>query len=386
MNKNIFNEDFAKDFFSNNFGKKYLYKKKAISNTLDLMSLDILNQILTIRSNWNNKNFKMMLDKKSINYSEYSSMFSEPLGEVWRPDINKVQNWIAKGCSIILNDISGINSGLIKITNELQSLTNGRCQGNLYFSMESRKAFGPHCDDHDVFALHVDGEKVWNIYENTEKNPINHPIFKHSEDERVEKAGKLIDQITLKPGDLLYLPRGQYHDALASKSGSIHIAFGLTYFKPIDLLSLMWEKFVISDCMREDFDKNSTKKELKNHLKKLSIELAKIIDNDQTVEILSENIKKWPYHIKDYNLNNIVKEERKFKVLKSIKIVKKGLETFITNGKNAVLIPKEYEDITSYIFKQEYITYNLINAKFNNLSEQKIRDCIEKLNNMKVLE
>ena len=386
MNKNIFNEDFAKDFFSNNFGKKYLYKKQAISNTLELMSLDILNQILTIRSNWNNKNFKMMLDKKPINYSEYSSLFVEPLGEVWRPDINKVQNWIAKGCSIILNDISGINSGLIKITNELQGLTNGRCQGNLYFSMESRKAFGPHCDDHDVFALHVDGEKVWNIYENTEKNPINHPIFKYSEDERVEKAGKLIDQITLKPGDLLYLPRGQYHDALASKSGSIHIAFGLTYFKPIDLLSLMWEKFVISDCMREDFDKNSTKKELKNHLKKLSIELAKIIDNDQTVEILSENIKKWPYHIQDYNLNNIVKEERKFKVLKSIKIEKKGLETFITNGKNAVLIPKEYEDITSYIFKQEYITYNLINAKFNNLSEQKIRDCIEKLNNMKVLE
>ena len=386
MNKNIFNEDFAKDFFSNNFGKKYLYKKQAISNTLELMSLDILNQILTIRSNWNNKNFKMMLDKKPINYSEYSSLFVEPLGEVWRPDINKVQNWIAKGCSIILNDISGINSGLIKITNELQSLTNGRCQGNLYFSMESRKAFGPHCDDHDVFALHVDGEKVWNIYENTEKNPINHPIFKYSEDERVKKAGKLIDQITLKPGDLLYLPRGQYHDALASKSGSIHIAFGLTYFKPIDLLSLMWEKFVISDCMREDFDKNSTKKELKNHLKKLSIELAKIIDNDQTVEILSENIKKWPYHIQGYNLNNIVKEERKFKVLKSIKIEKKGLETFITNGKNAVLIPKEYEDITRYIFKQEYITYNLINDKFNNLSEQKIRDCIEKLNNMKVLE
>ncbi len=83
-------------------------------------------------------------------------------------------------------------------------------------------------------------------------------------EERIKKAGRMIDQITLKPGDLLYLPRGQYHDALASKSGSIHIAFGLTYFKPIDLMGVTWEKLILNDFMRVDFNKNSTKENLKN--------------------------------------------------------------------------------------------------------------------------
>jgi len=239
------------------------------------MSLDILNEILSIRSNWNNKNFIMMLDRKPINYSEYTSLFLETAGKFLRPDVDKVQNWISRGSSIVLNEIDTMNTGLISVANELQNLTGGRCQGNLYFSMQSHQAFGPHCDEHDVFAIHFEGEKIWNIYENIELNPINHPNFKYSPEERIKKAGKLIDQVTLKPGDLLYLPRGQYHDALASKSGAIHVAFGLTYLKPIDIISVLWDKLINSDYMRQDIDKKSTKQDLKNHLKTKTLELEK---------------------------------------------------------------------------------------------------------------
>ena len=52
--------------------------------------------------------------------------------------------------------------------------------------------------------------------------------------------------------DLLYLLRGQYRDALASHNGAIHPAFDLTYFKPIDLLSHLWKKFIVNDNMRQD--------------------------------------------------------------------------------------------------------------------------------------
>ena len=65
--------------------------------------------------------------------------------------------------------------------------------------MASHKAFGPHFDLHDVFAIHFEGEKIWNIYENIENTPINHPAFRISPEERVQRAGKLIDQVTLNP-------------------------------------------------------------------------------------------------------------------------------------------------------------------------------------------
>ena len=143
--------------------------------------------------------------------------------------------------------------------------------------MESHQAFGPHCDEHDVFAFHFEGEKVWNIYENIEKNPINHPIFKYEPEERIKRAGKLIDQVTLKPGDLLYLPRGQYHDALASKNGAIHIAFGLTYFKSIDLMSSLWEKIILSDFMRKDVNLPNNNRDMAKYLEKFSKELEIIV-------------------------------------------------------------------------------------------------------------
>ena len=83
--------------------------------------------------------------------------------------------------------------------------------------------------------------------------------------------------MTLKPGDLLYLPRGQYYDALASKNGAMHIDFGLRYFKPIELMSVVWEKFILNNFIRQDINQNLSKHDLKNTLRKLCKELESIL-------------------------------------------------------------------------------------------------------------
>ena len=54
--------------------------------------------------------------------------------------------------------------------------------------------------------------------------------------------------------------------------------------------------------MRTDINKNSTKE----NLKKLSKELEKIINADQTNEVLIDSIKKWAFKIKEFSLNRIV--------------------------------------------------------------------------------
>ena len=385
MRTKIFSETFIKEFFSNNFGKNYLHKKKILQNSEEIMCLDILNKMLSIRSNWNNKNFKMILDRQPISYSNYSSVVLEHSSEVLRPDVDKVQNWILKGSSIILNEIEKLTNNLQDTVNDLQELTNGKCQGNLYFSMQSRQAFGPHCDDHDVFAFHFEGEKIWNIYENIEKNPINHPMFKYSAEEREKKAGKIIDQVTLQPGDLLYLPRGQYHDALASKNGAIHIAFGLTYFKPIDLLSLLWEKFIVNEYMRQDIEKNITNENLKNNLKKMSLEISSIINDEQNINLASQCIKNWPYNFKNYSLEEIMSKGKSYTVLNSIKIEKNGNDIFLSNGKDKVLIPNKYVESSKFILDHELFFEEDILNNFKHLPKELILECITNLHKMKVI-
>ena len=385
MRTTNFSENFINAFFVNNFGKNYLHKKNIIKNSQNIMNLSILNEILSKRSYWNNKNFKMVLDRQPINYSNFSSLVLEQGLEMLRPDVDKVQNWILKGSSLILNEIEKLTNNLQDTVNDLQELTNGKCQGNLYFSMQSRQAFGPHCDDHDVFALHFEGEKIWNIYENIEKNPINHPMFKYNAEEREKKAGKMIDQVTLQPGDLLYLPRGQYHDALASKNGAIHIAFGLTYFKPIDLLSLLWEKFIVNEYMRQDVEKNITHENLKNNLKKMSLEISNIINDEKNINLASQCIKNWPYNFKNYSLKEIMSKGKSYTVLNSIKIEKNGNDIFLSNGKDKVLIPNKYIEISKFILDHELFFEEDILNNFKHLPKELILECITNLHKMKVI-
>jgi hypothetical protein len=150
-------------------------------------------------------------------------------------------------------------------------------------------------------------------------------------------------------------------------------------------MATMWEKFIINDFMRKDIDKNSTREDLKNTLKDLSKELEKIINTDQTNEVLFDGIKKWPFETKEFSLNQIISEGRNYKVSKLIKIEKNEKQVYLTNGKDKVIIPDNYLDLTTYILSQEFITYNSINLHFKNLHENIIKDALEKLENMKVI-
>ena len=70
---------------------------------------------------------------------------------------------------------------------------------------------------------------------------------------------------------------------------------------------------------------------------------------------------------------------------KIIKIINTGNQSFLTNGKDKVEIPSNYLVIVNFILKHEIITTNLIISKFKNLSKQEINECLEQLNNMKVI-
>ena len=109
------------------------------------------------------------------------------------------------------------------------------------------QGFGAHFDTHDVYAVHVEGTKTWHIYEGRADDPIAHPMFKTLGREHHEKAkgAKLMD-VHMEPGDLLYLPRGQYHDALADEGGTMHIAFGITYPIGMDVMTFLFDRSLLS--------------------------------------------------------------------------------------------------------------------------------------------
>ena len=220
----------AERFFAECDGKKPLHLKGAADKFAEVMTWARLNDLLGQATIWSQNSLQLVLDKDLIPAARYCApAIGRDGGQVLRPDPDKVKDFLRRGATLVANDIDHLSAGLTAFADAMEQALRGKVQGNLYLSSRRRQGFGAHFDTHDVYAVHVEGTKTWHIYEGRAKDPIAHPMFKTLGREHHEKAkgAKLMD-VHMEPGDLLYLPRGQYHDALADEGGTVHIAFGVT--------------------------------------------------------------------------------------------------------------------------------------------------------------
>ena len=150
-------------------------------------------------------------------------------------------------------------------------------------------------------------------------------------------------------------------------------------------MSSIWEKFILNEFMRNDIKLNSSKDELKGILKKFSAEIDKIVQSNETLEILENNLKNWSYKNKEFSIKNLVMEGIRYDVSKSVKFKKNGDKSFLTSGTQIVDVPREYCKLTEYILNKNYITEKEILEEFKNTPENLIHECLENLKNMKIL-
>jgi hypothetical protein len=150
---------------------------------------------------------------------------------------------VERGASLVMNDVDSLTPGLAGVSEALEGAGLGKAQANVYVSFQSHKAFPAHYDTHDVWAVQVEGEKTWNIWEGRADYPLPHPIFRNLGQAHHEQAkGKLRERVVLRAGDLLYLPRGWYHDALAEEATSVHISYGVHAPLGMDLVNILLER------------------------------------------------------------------------------------------------------------------------------------------------
>ncbi len=364
--------------------KKYIHLKNENSELKDIMSLKNLNNIISTPNYWNKKNFLLVLDKKNIPFEKYSTLGDEYGFFDLSPDPLIVEKYIKKGASLVLNNLNYLSDNIKNLTLDLQRITNGKCQANLYFSMQSHQAFAPHFDTHDVFALHCAGEKVWNIYENFENDPINHQLFKSNPEERAKKCGKIIDQVLLQPGDLLYLPRGQFHDALASRNGAIHIAFGITYMKPLDLFQYYWEEYIIDEYFRSDIRVINNENDIEKLHEKISNEFKRIFNNKKLFAHSINYFNSFPYKIVNYNIEKIVDAGVQYEISPMITLIDEGEKLLLASAKSKVPIPPKFKNLVKYTFRKKIISLKSCKNEFPKLSDEIIIEYIDAMKNMKV--
>lgn len=144
----------------------------------------------------------------------YESGFVDPV---------RVNQLFADGATVILSGLQERLPNLARFCRALEAVFSSRVQTNIYMTQAESQGFRAHYDDHDVIVLQIAGTKEWRLYD----TPVELPLTSQAFDPGQVTVGEETERFVLQPGDMLYVPRGLAHDAVATGEPSLHITTGL---------------------------------------------------------------------------------------------------------------------------------------------------------------
>ncbi len=377
------------EFFAEWHDKKPLHvPAKRPDKFAGIMSWEILTDCLNMTAIWSANCLGMVLDKERLPPERYCRQAIDRDGRtVWQPDTERVKRLLRQGASLAADDLDTLHPGMAAAADALERALGGKAQSNLYCSWAAHQAFDTHYDTHEVFAVHVEGKKVWRVYENRIDRPIAHPAFKlvPQEVHHREKGGILMEP-TLRPGDLLYIPRGFYHDALAASESTLHITFGVTHVIGMDVLNLLLDHAVADPMFRSNFPlPQAGEAAMRRHLRALAARLGDIAAGEAMAEDLVRFRQDFHYHRGGFDLPADALDRRYAVRGTGLKMVAQGDRQMLKSAKGAAPVPQGDEAAVAWIIAHPEFSCREIDAAFPELGAEGRERLLGSLAAMKVI-
>lgn len=197
-----------------------------------------------------------------------------------------------QGATVILPQMHFADAVLYDFCHAMEKQFSSGVQTNIYLTPSGNQGFNTHYDDHDVFVIQIEGEKLWRIYNKPVDNPYRGEAF-HSDK---FETGDLQEEFILKAGDCVYIPRGLMHDAKNNDDKpSLHITIGIIVKTWADLmLEAMssvairqpdFRKSLPAGYTSSSFDRTAAKKHFKNLIKTFENE----VEFEEVFEMFVDN-------------------------------------------------------------------------------------------------
>jgi hypothetical protein len=184
--------------------------------------------------------------------------------------IEHVYGAYRRGSTIVLQSLHERWPGLQDLCAELSTECSTGFQVNAYLTPRNAQGLAVHYDTHDVFVAQVEGRKHWRLFESSLRLPLPTQPYEKCE----HPVATPMQEFDLRAGDLLYLPRGVVHEALATDDISLHLTIGVHHVTWADVIRTTVEEaleqnIAFRKSLPIGFDRSDFHGELETHLRGL---------------------------------------------------------------------------------------------------------------------
>jgi Cupin superfamily protein len=147
-------------------------------------------------------------------------------------NIAALSSQYAQGKTIFVHKLEQRWKSVATLCRNLEATLHHPVNASMFLTPRDSQGLSPHFDSVEVFVLQIEGSKHWRLYKPTVELPLQ-DVFEPIPREQI---GKPIQEVHVKPGDLMYIPRGVIHEAFASDDSSLHITVAVSVFRWTDLV------------------------------------------------------------------------------------------------------------------------------------------------------
>ena len=151
----------------------------------------------------------------------------------------KVRTLVRDGATLILRAVNHWHGGVSELTAGLGEELGRTVDAAFFVTAAGQRGLELHRDDADVFVLQVSGSKHWEVYEP--------PADGWWQPGPVRATGPALS-VTVRPGDVLHVPRGAAHRTSAPEEPSAHLSVFVHEVNTHDLYASL--QALLTDGMR----------------------------------------------------------------------------------------------------------------------------------------
>ncbi len=382
----------VEDFFAQLHGKRAVHIPGNDDKLANVFSWDEFNRLLNQTTLWSDQSTRMVLNGRSLDSSEFCSAGHNREGKrAMMLDPRRVAKHLCSGATLILSLVERLSPGISAVTTALEMAMGAPAQCNAYCSWSEQQGFSSHFDSADVFALHIAGQKTWCIYEERFLHPVPQTKFCYeaiplAQHERAR--GKLLKQVVMSPGDVLYIPRGQYHDATATSDASLHLSFSIERPTGLNFMALLSQSLPEDPLFRQELPHVDDVEGYQVHLRKLADRLHEItVASDtasQTRRVVQRSTDRNSLHHFSLPTRDLVESYRVRK--HHTKLSEQGNHHVLQTAQAQATLSVDQAKIVEWVLERDWFTADRLAEVFNGYASSTLTDMLTRLAEMGVIE